>query len=186
MAEQELRSAAVAASKPAPARPVATAAGGYDYFVSEAHYASLAKRIVASLQRGSRIVLVAGDPKPNPRALSAALTHAVSGEYEVVTIGCGPEFSGDRLRCTSKRAIFVFEETGRLADGQLAEIYDRLVSADRNAAAAVLPADPDFFTRLEQLKAGTFDRERVTRLNLRELGREEIESFMRRQLPPGE
>src|SRR5205814_10568443 len=58
--------------------------------------------------------------------------------------------------------------------------------ADRFTAAGVLPARPEFFPRLEQLKAGTFDKALVTRLYLHELGRDEIESFIRGQLPPGE
>src|SRR5205085_2597937 len=97
---RKIRGAANGTARPAPARPLATAAAGYDFFVSEARYVSLATRILASLQRGSRIVLVAGDPKPNPRVPSAALTNTAAARYEVAAIACGPEFSGNRLRCT--------------------------------------------------------------------------------------
>ena len=186
MADQKFRSAAAVASEPAPARPAAPAAGGHDYLVSEAHYASLARRVLASVRGGSRIVLVTGDPKPNPLTLSAALTHAAKGEYELFTLSSALELGGDRLRSASGRPLFVFEDAERLTDGQLADIYDYFISGDCVTAAGVLPAAPELSTRLQRLKAAAFDEMSVARLNIHELGREEIESFIRRQLPPGE
>ena len=52
---------------------------GSDYFSSDKHYASLARRIVAALRDGSRCVLVTGDPSANPQALSKALGNGGRG-----------------------------------------------------------------------------------------------------------
>src|SRR5713101_5165809 len=80
-----------AAVPPSPSRPFAAPGAGDDYFASEAHYASLARRILAGLRGGPRLVLVIGDPPPNPLLLSPALRNAAAGGRAVIAIACGPE-----------------------------------------------------------------------------------------------
>src|SRR5713101_8226548 len=82
---------------PPPARPFAAPDAGNDYFATEAHYLSLAGRIVAALRRGPSLVLVTGDPSPSPHVLGPALSNAAAGWYAVGVVTCGPELSREQL-----------------------------------------------------------------------------------------
>src|SRR6516165_5442392 len=66
-----------------------------NYFASQTHYQSLARRIAATLSRGGRFVLVTGDPPANPRFLSQALRNVGGLGYAVIDIPCGPALRGE-------------------------------------------------------------------------------------------
>ena len=51
----------------------ATPHAGEDYFATEAHYLSLAGRLVAALRRGAVFVFLTGDPPPDALLLTRAL-----------------------------------------------------------------------------------------------------------------
>ncbi len=194
------------ASPITPSRPFATPGAGDDYFASEAHYASLARRIVAGLRGGPRLVLVIGDPPPNPLLLSPALRNVAARGCAVIAIACGPEFSRDLLlrasspptaaavgglaaeqpeSAPSLSPLCVFDDADRLSDGQIENILE-ILGAGNGTPAGVLLARPAFFTRLQRLNPHIFTEGLATRVEFQELDREEIEPFIRRQLPPGE
>jgi hypothetical protein len=172
-----------------PARPFAAPEAGGDYFATEAHYLSLAGRIVAGLRRGPGLVLLTGDPPPSARVLSPALSNAAAGWYAVVAIACGPELSRDQLLLAvppSPASLFVFDEADRLSDGQIEGICEPLARRDGITPGLLLLARPPFLSRLEGLQPRLFREGLATRFQLHQLGREEIEPFIRRQLPSGE
>jgi hypothetical protein len=172
-----------------PARPFATPEAGSDYFATEAHYLSLAGRIVAGLRRGPSLVLLTGDPLPSARVLSPALSNAAAGWYAVVAIACGPQLSRDQLLLAvppSPAPLFVFDDADRLSDGQIDGICESVVRRDGITPGVLMLARPPFLSRLEGQQPRLFREGLATRFQLQELGREEIETFIRRQLPPGE
>jgi hypothetical protein len=183
--------------------PFATPASGSEYFDTEAHYLALAGRIVAALRRGSNFALLIGDPPANPVILSRALSNAAAWWYTVVSIACGPELNRDRLLRIPREhkakqesvsrtdaaglascplPLFIFDDAGSLSDEQLEHIYECLQPGDRITASAVLLVRPAFLIRLERSKLCLFNQAKTARLSLQELGREEIEIFIHRQL----
>jgi hypothetical protein len=69
-----------------------------NYFLSEAHYESPARRIFAVSSGGGRFVLVTGDPPADSKLLSQALGNVAGASYEVIDIRCGPELTGKGLK----------------------------------------------------------------------------------------
>jgi hypothetical protein len=67
---------------------LAAAEVGFDYFSSDRHYESLARRIVAAPRSGGRFVLVAGDPLADPKALSEALGNVMGPGCAVIIVPC--------------------------------------------------------------------------------------------------
>ena len=163
-------------------RPFAGGQAGYDYFADEQHYRSLADRVLAGLRQGGRIVLVTGDPPVNLPSLAAALTEATAGKHTVLAIACGGEFNEQELRrAAGPSPLFLFHQAERLLDGQLAKLCSYLASGG-NRPAGVLLGVPGLAPRLEKLQPSLFEDGRAIRFNFYELGRDEIDVFMRRQL----
>jgi hypothetical protein len=169
--------------------PFAAPDAGNDYFASEAHYLSLAGRIVAGLREDVSFVLVTGHPPPDPRLLAPALSRIAAGWYAVSVVACGPDSSREQLLravSPSPTPLFVFDGADALSDGQIEGICQPLANQDGNTPALAMLARPSFLTRLGALQPQLFKKELVTRFHLQELGREEIETFIRRQLRPGD
>ena len=163
-------------------RPFAVGQAGYDYFADEQHYRSLADRVLAGLRQGGRIVLVTEDPPVNPSRLAAALTEATAGIHTVLAIACGGEFDEQQLRrAAGPSPLLLFHQTDRLSDGQLAKLCSYLASGG-NRPAGVLLGRPGFVSRLEKLQPSPFEDGRAICFNFYELGRDEVEVFIRRQL----
>ena len=163
-------------------RPFAVGQAGYDYFVDEQHYRSLADRVLAGLRQGGRIVLVTGDPPVNLSSLSAALTEATAGKHTVLAIACGGEFNEQELRrAAGPSPLILFHQAERLLDGQLAKLCSYLASGG-NRPAGVLLGVPGLVPRLEKLQPSLFEDGRAICFNFYELGRDEIDVFIRRQL----
>ena len=163
-------------------RPFAVGQAGYDYFADEQHYRSLADRVLAGLRQGGRIVLVTGDPPVNLSSLAAALTEATAGKHTVLAIACGGEFNEQELRrAAGPSPLILFHQAERLLDGQLAKLCSYLASGG-NRPAGVFLGVPGLVPRLEKLQPSLFEDGRAIRFNFYELGRDEIDVFMRRQL----
>jgi hypothetical protein len=163
-------------------RPFAVGQAGYDYFADEQHYRSLADRVLAGLRQGGRIVLVTGDPPVNLSSLAAALTEATAGKHTVLAIACGGEFNEQELRrAAGPSPLILFHQAERLLDGQLAKLCSYLASGG-NRPAGVLLGVPGLVPRLEKLQPSLFEDGRAIRFNFYQLGRDEIDVFMRRQL----
>jgi hypothetical protein len=167
---------------PPASRPFAVWQAGYDYFADDQHYRSLADRVLAGLRQGGRIVLVTADPPVNPSRLAAALTEATAGKHTVLAIACGDEFNEQQLcRAAGPSPLFLFHQAGRLSDGQLANLCSYLASGG-NRPAGVLLGRSGFVSRLEELQPSLFKDGHAICFNFYELGRDEIEVFIRRQL----
>lgn len=186
---------------------------GFDYFLTETHYRSLADRIIATLG-GFSVVVVTGDPAPIPQILSTALTGAAASHHTVIGFSCGPELGRDELlrACRGRRdapasngstyedplqfspapLVFVFDDSTRLSDEQIEEIFEIIhlskQRSNQQIAGAVLLAAPEFLARLERpvLRLWLAERLLVARLRFQELGADEVAAFIRHQLPAGE
>jgi TPR repeat protein len=165
-------------------RPFAVGRAGFDYFADAQHYRSLAGRILVGLQQSGRIALVTADPPINPLGLATALTEATAGKHIVLTIACGGESKeeGEQLRrAAGTSPLLLFHQADRLSDGQLKKLCSYLASGG-DRPAGVLLGRADFVLRLENLQPNLFKNERAIRFDLYELGRDEIDAFIRRQL----
>ena len=163
-------------------RPFAVDQAGYDYFADDQHYRSLADRVLAGLRQGGRIVLVTADPPINPSRFAAALTEATARKHTVLAIACGDEFNEQQLRCAAGLSpLFLFHQADRLSDGQLAKLCSYLTSGG-NRPAGVLLGRSGFVSRLEELQPNLFEDVGAICFNFYELGRDEIDVFIRRQL----
>lgn len=155
-----------AVSSASGAAPAVEAASGY--LASEAHYLSVAGRILAALLGDVRVVLVTGDPAADPQLLSQALRKLAGSRHRVIGISCGPELTGEEVsRAGSVVAtlaagdgtvtisdtpetdapLFVFDEAERLSDQQLAEICATIQRGARQSTAGVLVAARAFLAR---------------------------------------
>ena len=174
---------------PAPARPFAASDAGADYFATDVHYQALAGRVIARLRGGPGFVLITGDPPPDPRRLAPVLTKAASGSHAVGIVTCGPELNREQLFHAAPPAaapLFVFDDADRLSDVQLGGFCEALASGDGAKPAAVLLARPACAARLERLQPWLSREGLATHFRLNELERDEVETFIGRQLPPGE
>ena len=70
---------------------------GPDYYATEAHYLSFARRIAAALGAGGTFVLVTGDPPPGPHQISQALRKATASRHAVIDIDCRPDLTVDEM-----------------------------------------------------------------------------------------
>jgi hypothetical protein len=186
----------------------AVADGGFEYFATAEHYQHMAKSIVDALRRHC-LVLVTGDPPASPPMLAAALRKAVAPRA-VIERSCSPDLDcqklfGDDLtgqdrlaaagveagpgRPVASAPIFVLADTDRLSDGQIAELgatARALPHEPHRFGSGVLLAHPDFVARAEKTELHLFDQGLAAYLRVQHLEREEIEAFIRYQLPPGE
>jgi hypothetical protein len=183
------------------AAPAAEAVSAY--LASEAHYLSVAGRILAALLGDIRVVLVTGDPTANPQPLSQALRKLAMSRHRVIGISCGPELTGEEVsRAGSVVAtlpagggtvtipdtpdrdapLFVFDETDRLSDQQLGEICATIRRSAKQSAAGVLLARRAFLARLENPRLQFLQEPPVLQLRFDEIGQDEGIDFLRHQL----
>ena len=186
----------------------ATADSGSEYLATAEHYGYLAKAIVDALHRGC-LVLVTGDPPANPPMLAAALRKA-SAPRPVIELPCGPDldcaqpFGGGSV-CSGTSApvataedagssdlsspIYLFTDADRLSDDQIdefCEVGQAMLPGPHGFEAGVLVAHSDFVTRAESVESHLLDEGFAGHLRVQHLERDEVEAFIRRQLPPGE
>ena len=169
-----------------PSCPFAVGRAGFDYFADQRHYSSLAGRVVAGLWHGGRIALITGNPPISPLSFATALTEATAGKHKVLAIACGDDFNKERLRrAAGLSPLLLFYQADRLSDGQLSRLCSYLVSSS-NGPPGVLLGRAGLVARLEKLlRPHPFEDGRVIHFNFYELGRDEIDVFIRRQLCPG-
>src|SRR5215471_5213201 len=172
-----------------PAPPFAAPEAGADYFATDAHYQMLAGRIITRLRAGPGFVLVSSDPPPDQSRLAPALTKAAAETYTVGVVACGPELNREHLLRAappSRAPLFVFDDADSLSDAQLNGLCEALASGDGVKPAAVLLARPSCATRLERLQPHLSREGLASHFQFSELGPDEVEPFIRRQLPAGE
>src|SRR5690348_9142201 len=129
-----------------------------DYLASEAHYLSVAGRILAALSGTSGFVLVTGDPMADPQLLSQAVRKLAGARSSVIGIPCGPQLTADAVSragslvatlpagggiltppdTAETAALLVFEDADRLSDQQIEEICTSLRGTRRSAAGVLL------------------------------------------------
>ncbi len=179
------------------------AEAGSDYFSSDKHYASLARRIVAALRCGGRWVLITGDPTANSQALSEAIGNVAGVRYEVIIISCGPELTREDLertvpvvagpRATTGAAVtpeisvavsplFVFDDFDRLSDKQIEEACKGTLRCGQIPAAGILLASLDFLARLERPALHFLREHLAARFRVQEIGDAEAITFLHNQL----
>src|SRR5215472_495035 len=146
----------------------ATAEEHSDYFGTEAHYLSLANRIVAALRTPGCFILVTGDPPAVPHVLSQALRKSTRSGYTVIDVACHAGLRLEELSrarsviaalppsgapppesqsAASARSIFVFADADRLSDEQIREIVEFTERASQRDIAALLLAPSGFLSR---------------------------------------
>jgi hypothetical protein len=186
----------------------ATADSGSEYLATAEHYRYLAKGIVDALHRGC-LVLVTGDPPANPSMLAAALREA-SARRPVIELPCGPDlecaqlfgggsvFPGTLAPVATAEdvdfsalssPIYLFADADRLSDDQIEEFFEAgqaTLQEPHGFEAGVLLAHSDFVTRAESVEPHFSDEGLAGHLRVQQLERDEVEAFIRRQLPTGE
>jgi hypothetical protein len=185
--------------------PFAAPSAGEDYFATEAHYLSLAARVVAALRRRAVFVILTGDPPPDPSLFSRSLEIAGAWWYAVIVIESEPDISPEQLlRKEPKLAasvrdhwglqaagpepllspLFVFNTADEVSEDQVENIYQMLLHRERMRSAGVLLAQTASLAQLDRSKPRLIEDGLIARLHLQELGRDEIETFIRRQRSP--
>jgi hypothetical protein len=181
---------------------------GFDYFGTGEHCVHLARGIVDALCRGSPI-LVTGDPAPELPMLAEALRKAVAPR-QVIEIACGPdldreqlfhgastdqetaldEASGERAPATAPGSpVFVFGEADRLSDVQIKDFLEAAQSPMaelQRPEATVILARPAFLDRFEGPLLHVLKDGFAAHLSAQHLDRDEVEAFIRHQLPADE
>jgi hypothetical protein len=184
----------------------ATPHAGEDYFATEAHYLSLAGRLVAALRRGAVFVFLTGDPPPDALLLTRALESAAAWWYAVIVMARDPEINRERLMRDSPRfaipddsrwgsqaaeptsplsPLFVFDAGDGFSAEQVENLYQSLLHREGVGWAGVLLTRNSSLARLEQSRPRLIEDGRIARFHLQELGRDEIKTFIRRQRYPG-
>jgi hypothetical protein len=186
----------------------AAADAGFEYLATAEHYRHLAKGIVDALRRGC-LVLVTGDPPASPPMLATALREAAAPRA-VIELSCGPDLDCEKLfgggsmqadtpalvaigeepsRAAPPSPIFVFANADRLSDVQIEEfreVAQRMPPGPHGFEAGVLLAHSDFVARAESAELHLLDEGLAAHLRVQQLERDEVEAFIRRQLPPDE
>jgi len=185
----------------------ATPDAGNDYLATAEHYRYLARAIIDALHRG--LVLVTGDPPANLAMLVEALK-AVTPR-DVIAIPCGPELSrkelsghgsacpgaptpsGARAEAPSPPVlaspISIFADADRLSDDQIKDLLETAQAAppEHHALdAGVLLAHSAFLTRFENPKLQGLAEGIAAHLSVQQLERDEVEAFIRHQVPLSE
>jgi hypothetical protein len=193
----------IGAAGPLSSGAFVAAGAGSDYFLSDRHYESLARRIVAALRCGGRWVLVTGDPPANPQALSEALGNVAGVRYEVIIISCGPELKREDLErsvpvvagpradtgatvtpefSVAASPLFVFDDFDQLSDKQIEEVYTGTLYRGQIPAAGILFASLDFLARLERPALHFLKEHLAAHFRVQEVGDDEAISFLHSQL----
>jgi hypothetical protein len=174
-----------------------------DYFSTEAHYLSLANRIVAALRTPGGFILVTGDPPTVPHLLSQALRKSTQSRYTVIDVACHAELRSEELSrarsaiaalppsgappaasqsAVSASSIFVFADADRLSDDRIREIVEFTERASQRNIAALLLARSGFVSRLEGESLQFLKERLVARFEFQEVGQDEGIEFLRHQL----
>jgi hypothetical protein len=180
---------------------------GFEYFVTEAHYRSLAGRIIAALG-GFSVIVVTGDPPASTLTLAPLLREVTGSRYNVIRFLDATELGGHdpshlRSACSTSpthrdaieeeprsRAaaplLVICDNTLRLSDEEIEEVFKAI--CDRRIGAAVLLTQSGFLARLERpaLRFWLTKRLLVARLRFEELGADEIAAFICHQWGSGE
>ena len=191
-------------ASPSPSREtVPPAEEDSDYFATEAHYLSLAYRIIAALRAGGGSVLVTGDPPAAPRLLSQALRKSAGSGYAVIDIACHADLTSEELSLarsvvaalspsksanaaseTSEPAppLFVFADVDQFSDQQIGEIFEVTQHGGEKDAAALLLGRSAFQSRLEEPSLRFLKERLAARFEFQEVGQDEGIEFLRHQL----
>ncbi len=187
-------------------RHVPDAAGavepGSDYFATEAHYLSVAGRIVGALRAGN-LVVVAGDPSGDHHALSEALHTVAPSHRTVIEVPWSPELTADTLAQAGSvlattatgegtaeppktpegiPPLFVFGEAERFSERQLEEICDAVQRGARKGAVGVLLARTSLLARLEDPSLSFLKAALAGQFRFDEIGEDESINFLRHQI----
>jgi hypothetical protein len=184
----------------------ATPTGGFGYFATAEHYRHLAKAAADALRRGG-VVLVCGDPPACLPMLIEALRNAVTPRA-VIEISCGPALDFSEVYAGSGSPdqvspggaegevapptvlpfpIYVFDDADRLSDVQIEALLDATQAVPLNAPtprAGVLVANSSFPSSRGKPVPDLLEERLAAHLRLQQLDRDEIEAFIRYQLPP--
>jgi hypothetical protein len=193
----------ISAASPPSSKTVGAGESGSDYFATEAHYLSIAGRIVAALQSGGNFALVTSDPPASPDLLSEALRNATGSRQTVIGIPRGPKLTEDEpSRSGSIVAtlpamggtvassetneptppLFIFDEVDSLSEQQIKESCEAVQFGARKGAAAVLLARPSFLARLEDPSLLFLKTALAARFRFDEVGEDEGIDFLRHRL----
>jgi hypothetical protein len=186
----------------------ATADAGSEYLATAEHYRSLARSVVDALRRAC-LVLVTGDPPASLPMLTAALRKAAAPRA-VIELSCGPDLDCEKLlrdgwtradtpapgvvgeesgRSVPTSPILVFADADRLSKEQIEKFREaaQAMPPERDRfEACVLLAGADFLSRPESAGPHLLDEGLAAHLRVQQLERDEIEAFIRHQLPPDE
>jgi hypothetical protein len=160
-----------------------------DYIESAAHYECVARRILVALRGSSQpLVLVTGDPPPDPEGISEALGKVMAPGNAPIIIPCRPELRpADLDRTIPSRpassahasSVFIFYEVGQLSDTHIKSIFE---THDQNQRTAVLLAFPDFLARLERPALRFLNDRMAAHFRFQEIGDDEAIAFLHNQL----
>jgi hypothetical protein len=174
-----------------------------DYFSTEAHYLSLANRIVAALRTPGGFILVTGDPPAVPHLLSQALRKSTQSRYTVIDVACHAGLRSEELSrgrsviaalppsgappaesqsAVSARSIFVFADVDRLSDARIREIVEFTGRASQRDISALLLARSGFLSRLEAESLQFLKERLAARFEFQGIGQDEGIEFLRHQL----
>jgi hypothetical protein len=141
--------------------------------------------------------------------LAAALREA-SAPRAVIELACGPDldcaqlFGGGSVRPGTSASVAIGEDAGssalaspiylladadRLSDDQIDELYEAgqaMPSGPHGFEAGVLLAHSDFVGRAESIEPHLLDEGLAGHLRVQQLERDEVDAFIRAQLPTGE
>ena len=187
-----------------PSSAFATADAGFEYLATAEHYQYLARGIVDALRQHSLVVLT-GDPPASPSMLATALREAEASRPVIELccrsdLDCEKLFVGSSVRPDAPASVAVEEEPGgpvpsspiflladadRLSDDQI-EKLQAIPRRPHGCDACVLLAHSDFMSRAESTECHLLDDGLTVHLRVQQLERDEIEAFIRHQLPSGQ
>jgi hypothetical protein len=186
----------------------ATADAGAEYLATAEHYRHLA-RAIGDAARRHRLVVVTGNPPASPTLLASALQEAAVTRA-VIEFACGPDLDCRKLfgsspagpeepvavtfdeeadRATPLPPIVVCAGADRLSDdqiGELGEAAQGIPNEPDAPDAVVLLAHSDFVTDADSAGRRLLDAGLAAHLRVQQLERNEVEAFIRHQLPSDE
>jgi hypothetical protein len=170
-----------------------------DYIASAAHYECVARRILVALRGSNRpLVLVTGDPLPDPEGVLEALGKVAGPGYAPIIIACRPELrredleraippwpprtaiigvEADQRSSAHASPVFIFDDFDQLSDAQIKSFLET-----QNQRAAVLLALPDFLDRLERPALRFLNDRMAAQFRFQEIGDDEAVAFLHNQL----
>jgi hypothetical protein len=187
-----------------PCSAFATADAGFEYLATAEHYQYLARSIFDALRQHSLVVLT-GEPPASPSMLATALREAAAPRPVIELccrsdLDCEKLFAGSSVRPDAPASDAVEEEPGapvpsfpiflladadKLSDDQI-EKLQAIPRGPHGCVACVLLAHSDFMSRAESAECHLLDDGLTVHLRVQQLERDEIEAFIRHQLPSGE